>query len=84
MNEDWSNLPETIEVPEWVGQGLKVRRSALGNAHPQSYYNYIKNTLGFPPEAYGYLPPDEEEVLAEYRFARARDHYLYYGTEYYG
>ena len=48
------NPPETLEIPEWVkGSLTSIRRDALPDCHPQSYYNYIKNELGLEPEDYG-------------------------------
>ena len=45
---------ETIEIPVWYRiNGMMYRRSALPLNHPESEYNYIKNTLKLAPEDYG-------------------------------
>ena len=58
-----------IEVPVWTEQGgLRVLRDSLEPEHPQSTYNYIKNTLNKIPEDYGYyicsLFPEQIQLLS--------------------
>lgn len=57
-----------IEVPVWYKNGgMWIRRECLEPEHPESTYNYIKNTLGLDPEDYGYyfhqLSEEQEKLL---------------------
>jgi len=43
-----------IQISEWVKLGLLVKRSALSEEHPESYYHKLEEA-GVIPEDYGYF-----------------------------
>ena len=50
------SLPKEIKIPPYWKHGHWLTlRDALHPSHPESTYQYIKNILKLPPEAYGYF-----------------------------
>lgn len=58
---------ETIEIPAWWSNGgvMMFRRDCLPTSHPESEYNYIKNTLKKNPEDYGVYSEKQRYIMDE-------------------
>lgn len=56
---DYTDFPESIEIPVWVKRGMYlVRREYLSFDDPDHPYNYVQKKLGIAhPELYGLNNP---------------------------
>jgi hypothetical protein len=66
---DGVEIPEFIQIQKYWsrGTGISTLREALPHNHPEHLYNYVKNQLGVPPEAYGIYHPFTEKYMNKTR-----------------